>query len=109
MPHPRVRPPLARVAAAALGGCAVGPDYARPSTAVAPAYKEQSGKAPAWNPAQPADLAPRGDWWALFNDPTLNGLEARVAISNQNVVAAEAAHRQAEALVGEPAPRLCPL
>ena len=39
-------------AVAALAGCAVGPDYHRPTLAVAPAYKEQG-----WNPAQPADLA----------------------------------------------------
>ncbi len=82
--------------ATALAGCAVGPNYQRPSLATAPAYKEQG-----WSPAQPADLAPRGDWWAMFEDPTLSALEARVAVSNQNVVAADAAWRQAEALVAE--------
>jgi len=89
--------------AAALAGCAVGPNYHRPSLAVAPAYKEQG-----WNPAQPAELSPRGDWWTLFNDATLNGLEARVAISNQNVAAAEAAYRQSEALVREQRAALFP-
>ena len=103
-----VRSLISSAAAAALCGCAVGPNYVRPSTPVAPAFKEQGGKAQGWNPAQPADLAPRGDWWSLFNDPTLAALEARVAISNQNVVAAEAAYRQAEGLVREDRAALLP-
>jgi NodT family efflux transporter outer membrane factor (OMF) lipoprotein len=82
----------------------VGPNYHRPSLAVAPAYKEQG-----WNPAQPADLAPRGDWWTVFGDPALNALEAKVAISNQNVAAAEAAYRQSEAIVSEQRAALLPL
>jgi NodT family efflux transporter outer membrane factor (OMF) lipoprotein len=103
MPNRFVRRLISTAAAAALCGCAVGPDYVRPSTPVAPAYKEQG-----WNPAQPADLSPRGDWWGLFSDPALNGLEARVAVSNQNVAAAEAAYRQAEALVREQRAALLP-
>lgn len=102
-----VRSLISTAAAAALCGCAVGPNYVRPAMPVAPAYKEQQARA-GWNPAQPADLAPRGDWWSLFNDPVLSGLEARVAISNQNVVAAEAAYRQAEGLVREQRAALLP-
>jgi NodT family efflux transporter outer membrane factor (OMF) lipoprotein len=83
-------------AAAALAGCMVGPNYSRPSLPMAPAFKEQG-----WTAAQPADLTPRGDWWTVFSDPTLSALEARVNISNQDVAAAEAAYRQAEALVAE--------
>jgi len=99
-----VRPLVAAVALGALAACAVGPDYHRPSTPpLAVAFKEQG-----WTPAQPADLSPRGDWWTLFQDPTLNGLAARVAISNQNVAAAEAAYRQAEALVREQRASLFP-
>ena len=107
-----VRSLISSAAAAALCGCAVGPNYVRPTTPVAPAYKEQLGKEQqskeGWNPVQPADLAPRGDWWSLFNDPVLASLEARVAISNQNVAAAEAAYRQAEALVREQRAALLP-
>jgi NodT family efflux transporter outer membrane factor (OMF) lipoprotein len=103
MPNRLIRSLISTIAAAALSSCAVGPDYVRPSTPVAPAYKEQG-----WNPAHPADLAPRGDWWTLFADPTLNGLEARVVVSNQNVAAAEAAYRQAEALVREQRAALLP-
>jgi NodT family efflux transporter outer membrane factor (OMF) lipoprotein len=95
----------ASACAAVLSACAVGPNYHRPTltAAPAPAYKEQG-----WNPAQPADLTPHGEWWTLFDDPALNALEAKVVISNQTVAAAEAAFRQSEALVAEQRAALLP-
>lgn len=87
-----------------LAGCAAGPNYARPTTPISAAYKEAAG----WTPAAPADTLDRGDWWTLFNDPTLNALEARVKVSNQNVAAAEAAYRQARALVSQQQAALFP-
>jgi NodT family efflux transporter outer membrane factor (OMF) lipoprotein len=103
MPNRLIRTLVSAAAAAALAGCMVGPHYHRPSLPLTPAFKEQG-----WQPAQPADLSPRGDWWSVFNDPTLSALEARVNISNQNVAAAEAAYRQAEALVSEQRAALFP-
>ena len=104
MTFPRAfRSALALALAASTAGCLVGPNYSRPAVQTAPAYKE-----PGWSPAQPADLSPRGDWWTLFNDPTLDALEAKVAVNNQNVAAAEAAYRQAEALVREQRAALFP-
>jgi outer membrane protein TolC len=41
-----------------------------------------TGAAPGWAQAAPADAAPRGPWWTLFNDPVLNQLEARIDVSN---------------------------
>src|SRR5262249_39780908 len=41
------------------------------------------------------------NWWEVFGDPVLDGLEQQVDISNQNVAQAEAAYRQARALVQE--------
>ena len=79
----------------ALTACTVGPDYVRPTTDVPPSYKEADG----WKKAQPKDDAAKGPWWETFNDSLLNTLEERVAISNQNVAAAEAQYRQARALV----------
>ena len=72
----------------------VGPDYVRPSTPVSPAYKEAK-EMPGWKVAQPADDAPRGNWWEAFGDADLNALEAQVDISNQTVQAAEARMREA--------------
>ncbi|HEX4709372.1 efflux transporter outer membrane subunit [Phenylobacterium sp.] len=83
------------LSAAALAGCAVGPNYARPSAVISPTFKEAAG----WTPALPADTLDRGDWWTLFNDPILNALEAKVQVSNQNIIAAEAAYREARAAV----------
>ena len=91
----KIRIALAVIAAAALGGCTVGPDYRRPEIDVPAAYKE----AGAWKPAQPADGAERGAWWKAFGDPQLDALEARIEIGNQNLRLAEAQYRQARALV----------
>jgi NodT family efflux transporter outer membrane factor (OMF) lipoprotein len=74
-------------------GCAVGPRYSRPTAPVVPAYKETG----AWKQAQPSEQALGGDWWTIFNDPQLNGLEQQVNVSNQNLKAAEAQFRQARA------------
>ncbi len=95
---------LVSASAAMLSGCLVGPNYVRPSVQAPPRFKEAEG----WIPAQPADAAPRGDWWAVFNDPVLNDLEQKVVVSNQNLAAAEAAYRQAHALVAEDRAQLFP-
>jgi NodT family efflux transporter outer membrane factor (OMF) lipoprotein len=82
---------------AVLSACAVGPNYKRPPVAAAADYKEQNG----WKPTQPNDALGRGPWWEIFNDETLNGLEAKINISNENVKAALAAYDQAQALVDQ--------
>ena len=91
-------------ACASLAGCLAGPDYHRPSLATPVAFKEAEG----WAPANPSDAADRLDWWTVFNDPVLNDLEARVATANQTLAAAEAAYRQARALVAEQRAALFP-
>jgi NodT family efflux transporter outer membrane factor (OMF) lipoprotein len=87
---------------ACLCGCALGPDYVRPSAPAPAAYKEAPGTGGAlWLPAAPADTLDRGDWWRLFDDPVLNQLAADVDAANQSVAGAVASYRQAEALVRE--------
>ncbi len=93
------------LAAAALGGCLVGPNYSRPPVETPPAFKEANG----WRPAAPSDAADRRDWWTAFGDGELNTLEDRVEVSNQNLAAAEAAYRQARALVAEQRANLFPV
>ncbi len=83
--------------ACVLAGCMVGPDYRRPAAQAPAAYKELAG----WRPATPGDATPRGAWWEVFRDPVLSGLERQVVVDNQTVRAAEAAYRQANALVAE--------
>jgi NodT family efflux transporter outer membrane factor (OMF) lipoprotein len=108
MKYPSLRLPSVLLAAAALvaplGGCAVGPNYVRPSAPLSPTFKEAAG----WSPAAPADTLDRGDWWTLFNDPTLSALEAKVQVSNQNIIAAEAAYREARVTVSEQQAALFP-
>lgn len=86
-------------------GCAVGPDYQRPTAATPVAYKETQN----WVPAAPADALERGPWWQLFDDPVLNALTADIEVSNQNVAAASAAYAQARALVREQRAALFPV
>ncbi len=79
-------------------GCrVVGPNYARPTAPLAPAFKEKPPDG--WKEAQPSDAALKGKWWEIYNDPQLNALEDQVNISNQNVLAAEAQYRAARATV----------
>ncbi len=86
---------LCSLAALALSACAVGPNYKRPPIDTGVAFKEAEG----WTLAMPSDALDRGDWWTVFNDPTLDNLERQVEISNQNLAQAEAAYSQAKALV----------
>jgi NodT family efflux transporter outer membrane factor (OMF) lipoprotein len=76
-----------------LSGCAVGPNYHRPSVPMTPAYKESAP--PGWKQAQPNAGVSRGKWWEIYNDPTLNSLEEQVNISNQNVLHEIALYREA--------------
>lgn len=90
--------------AAALCGCAVGPQYQVPATAAPATFKEAEG----WTPAAPADALERGPWWTLFGDPVLNDLAAAVEIDNQNVALAAAQYAQARAVVAEQRASLFP-
>jgi NodT family efflux transporter outer membrane factor (OMF) lipoprotein len=84
-------------AAALAAACAVGPDYHRPKFDAAPNYKEAGD----WKPSEPNDVLGRGPWWEIYKDDTLNQLEVRIDISNENVKAAAAAFDQARALVAQ--------
>lgn len=88
----------------ALGGCMVGPDYATPDAPPSPAFKELAG----WEISHPADATNRGDWWSVYHDPVLDGLEQQIDISNQTLKEAEAAYRNARAIVDEARANLFP-
>jgi NodT family efflux transporter outer membrane factor (OMF) lipoprotein len=88
------------VLAALLSGCGlVGPDYERPppATPATLAFKEASDSY--FRPANPVDAIDRGKWWGMYGDPALDQLAAQVDVSNQNLKVAEAAYRQAVALI----------
>jgi multidrug efflux system outer membrane protein len=75
-----------------LTGCSVGPDYHRPEpeAAVPPAW--------GWKMATPRDGDIKGDWWKIFQDPTLDQLEAEATGANQDVKGAMARIDQARAV-----------
>jgi multidrug efflux system outer membrane protein len=77
-------------------GCTVGPRYSRPAApAPAPdAWKTQ----PPWQEAAPKDAIPKGTWWEVFHDATLNGYEQQLLQANQSLVAARDRLTQARSL-----------
>jgi NodT family efflux transporter outer membrane factor (OMF) lipoprotein len=86
-----------------LGGCMVGPKYSKPTTPIAPAFKEAPPasfkEGDGWKTAQPNDQALRGDWWTMFQDTQLNALETQIEAANQTLRAADANYRAARAAV----------
>jgi NodT family efflux transporter outer membrane factor (OMF) lipoprotein len=82
--------PFSVLALACLSGCAVGPDYHKPDTAVPEQWQKQSD----FQLAQPNDAQLKGNWWEMFGDAQLNALESQALEHNQNlVVAAETLNR----------------
>ncbi len=105
---------VALAAALSLSACMVGPNYKRPPPAdpPVPEFKETTGPvigaAANFQPAQPRDAIDRGPWWTMYSDPTLDRVAAQVDISNQTLMQAEAAYRQARALVRQDVSGLYP-
>ena len=93
-------PRAAAVACLAIGGvllfsagCAVGPNYSRPTTPVPETYAATN----IWKIAEPRAHLPKGDWWKVFGDPELDQLESDAADANQDLKAAFATFEQARA------------
>ncbi len=81
---------------ALLAGCSLAPAYHVPtSLATTAAFRTDPG----WAPAHPSDAVAKGAWWTLFGDDTLNTLEAKVAITNQNLAYYRASYVQALTVV----------
>jgi NodT family efflux transporter outer membrane factor (OMF) lipoprotein len=102
------------LSALSLSACMVGPNYQRPPPAdpPVPEFKETTGPvvggADNFRPAQPRDAIDRGPWWTMYGDPVLDRTTAQIDISNQTLMQAEAAYRQARALVRQDASGLYP-
>lgn len=77
----------------------MGPDYHRPKAIISEYFKE-APPPEGWVKSRP-DMAtiPKGKWWLIFNDPTLNDLEERVDQSNQSLKQYEAQYRKARAMI----------
>src|SRR5580693_5450208 len=63
-----------------VSGCMVGPNYHKPVVPVPPAFDE---------PTAPAQAGPNAiaytDWWKVFHDATLDGLETQAAAANRDI------------------------
>jgi NodT family efflux transporter outer membrane factor (OMF) lipoprotein len=94
-------------AALLLAGCAVGPDFVRPTPPKAQAYTAT---------AMPAALTPgfgeanqrlatgqtiTADWWRLFHSPPLDAVLTEAIAGNQNLAAADATLAQAREAVNQ--------
>jgi multidrug efflux pump len=86
---------LFSLASAQAGPLTVGPDYQPPTNALPAEYKGVA--AGNWKAGRPLDNVPKGNWWAIFNDPSLDTLEAQALQANQELKAAMARVEQARA------------
>src|SRR6202795_4863364 len=79
--------------AACLAGCTVGPNYHRPTAPVPATWDVQEP----WRESAPKDLIPKGEWWTVFHDDELSGLEKRAIDANQTIKVSIARLEQARA------------
>lgn len=84
-----------------LAGCAVGPDYARPTSTLPEQHKKATATAQAVAPVN-------AEWWTLFNDATLNQLVQQTLAANQDLQAAIARIEASEAVAREAGAELYP-
>ena len=99
----RLIPSLLSISTILLTSCMVGPNYGKPSTPMAPVFKEQapnlSQENHGWKLAQPGDQTPRGNWWEVYGDPQLNALEAQIDSANQTLKIGEDNYREARTAI----------
>lgn len=74
----------------ALTGCTMGPDYQRPAVEVPQDWR--------WKMAEPSDQVPRGEWWAVFEDPALAQVQQAARTNNHDLKAAFYRFEQARAV-----------
>jgi outer membrane protein TolC len=90
---------------AALAGCAVGPDYVKPTTQLAPFHNhvETDQQTEAVAPPPPLDT-----WWTGFNDPMLVAIVQRALAQNLDLAASIARVQQARAAAAAAGAQLLP-
>ncbi|MFL9898082.1 efflux transporter outer membrane subunit [Paraburkholderia fungorum] len=87
---------LAALSTLCVAGCAVGPDYSKPTVAIPATFKEGVD----WQRAQADPQASLSStWWQVYQDDTLSQLIGQSLKANQSIAAAEAAYRLAQATV----------
>lgn len=93
---------VAVAAAAALAGCAVGPDFKRPDPPHAQQYVAQKALADT-SPADRQELllgeSPANEWWHFFGSDALDQIVARALASNRRLTAQQWSLAQSQELV----------
>ncbi|RZF25775.1 efflux transporter outer membrane subunit [Paraburkholderia sp. UYCP14C] len=85
---------LTLLACVAIAGCTVGPNFEPPKSPTPEVFnRTQTAQAP--SKAVEGQFGP--EWWTMFNDPVLNGLEKQLADANLDVAAASARLLQSRA------------
>ena len=80
-----------------LSACSLAPDYKVPETQAVPSYKENG----IWTTGTPEDALPRGAWWTLYHDATLNDLESKIETANPSLAQAMARYDAAQGFLEE--------
>ncbi|MFL9993235.1 efflux transporter outer membrane subunit [Paraburkholderia sediminicola] len=84
------------LASLSIAGCAVGPDYSKPTVAIPATFKEGVN----WQRAEADPQASLSStWWLMYQDDMLTQLIGQSLKANQSIAAAEAAYRLAQATV----------
>jgi len=89
---------------AGLAACDLAPAYAPPPLKLPAAWSEPG----IMTTANPRDGVVRPDWWRMFNDPVLSGLEDQAGRANADIDAAAEAFTQARDIAREAESRLYP-
>jgi len=87
---------LAALGMAGLTACTVGPDYRAPQTATPAAWRVDPADA-YWHAAQPSHAPLDPQWWKVFGNAELDGLETQALAQNQTLRMAVAHYEQARA------------
>jgi NodT family efflux transporter outer membrane factor (OMF) lipoprotein len=99
---PRVRTWLAAAAVWVLAACTVGPRYHHPETPAPPTWHAREADVAAaatGNAAEAAPAWPSSEWWHGFSSPQLDELMKRARSTNDDIAAAMARVREADAQV----------
>lgn len=91
---------------ALLARCSLAPPYKTPEVPTIPASCKEAGPRQL---AHSADTLPRGPWWTVYNDRTLDELEGQVDPNNPDIAQAVANYDIARADVAEARSPLLPL
>ena len=81
--------------ALALAGCSSAPAYRPPQVSLPASF---AGNGP-WVQVTDATATPPAEWWTVFGDPVLDGLEQQLNAGNPSLAAAVARHDRAMALL----------